>query len=115
MSHKLTSNSSVIYNSEKMLAGVLEIIPEQITYQNDGGTYHNVMIQCPVKVQGSNTYATGLAYNVSEDDWNTFFAAQTLTSTDEFGKQEEAALYYAKSQINGAWGLTENDWTYSVD
>ena len=113
MAHKLTSNSSVIYNSETQASGVLEIIAEQITYQNDGDTYHNVMIQYPVKVQESNTYATGLAYNVSKDDWNTFFASQSLTSTDEFGKQQEAALYYAKSQLNGAWGLTENDWTYS--
>ena len=115
MSHKLTSNSSVIYNSETQASGVLQIIPEQIIYQNDRGTYHNVMIQCPVKVSGSDSYVAGLTYNVSEDDWNEFFASQSLTSTNEFNKQEEAALYYAQSQINGAWGLTENDWTYSVD
>ena len=113
--HKLISNSPVIYNSEAQASGVLEIQAEQIIYQNDGGHYHNVMLQMPVKVSGSNAYAAGLGYNVSAENWNTFFASQTLTSIDEFGKQQEAALYYAKTQINGAWGLTENDWTYSAD
>ena len=113
--HKLTSNSSVIYNSETQASGVLEITPEQIIYQNDGGTYHNVRIQCPVIVSESVNYVTSLIYNVSEENWNTFFSSQTLTSTDEYGKQEEATLYYVKAQINGAWGLTENDWTYSAD
>jgi hypothetical protein len=113
MSHKLTSNSSVIYNAERQLSGVLEIIPEQITYQNDGASYHNVMINCPVKDSGTNNYVGGLNYNVTEDAWNTFFSSLTLTSTDEFGKQEEAALKYVLTQIDGDWGLTESDWTYS--
>jgi hypothetical protein len=115
MSHKLTSNSSVVYNAETQASGTLEIHSEQIIYQDDGGDLHNVMLQMPVKVQESNTYVTGLTYNVSEDDWNTFFASQTLFSTDEFDKQAEASLNYVKSQIDGRWGLTENDWTYSVD
>ena len=114
MSHKLTSNSSVIYNAENQSSGVLEIIPEQITYQNDGGTYHNVMINCPVRVSGSNNFASGLHYNIDEEAWNTFFASLTLTSTDEFDKQEEAVLKYVLTQIDGDWGLTESDWTYSV-
>ena len=114
MSHKLTSNSSVIYNAERQFSGVLEIVPEQIVYQNDGGTYHNVMLNCPVKVSGSNDYVAGLNYNLDEGAWNTFFASLTLTSTDEFDKQEEAALKYVLTQIDGDWGLTENDWTYSV-
>ncbi len=114
MSHKLTSNTSVIYNAERQFSGVLEIVPEQIVYQNDGGTYHNVMINCPVKVSGSNDYVAGLNYNLDEGAWNTFFASLTLTSTDEFDKQEEAALKYVLTQIDGDWGLTESDWTYSV-
>ena len=112
MSHKLTSNSSVIYNAERQLSGVLEIIPEQLTYQNDGGDYHNVMINCPVKTS-INDYVGGLNYNVTEDAWNTFFASLTFTSTDEFGKQQEASLKYVLTQIDGDWGLTESDWTYS--
>ena len=112
MSHKLTSNSSVIYNAERQLSGVLEIIPEQITYQNDGSSYHNVMINCPVKTP-DNGYVAGLNYNVTEDAWNTFFASLTFTSTDEFDKQQEATLKYVLTQIDGDWGLTESDWTYS--
>ena len=114
MSHKLTSNQSVIYNAEFQSSGVLEITPEQIVYQNDGSTFHNVMLVFPIKVSGTNNYVGGLNYNLTEGDWNTFFASLTLTSTNEFDKQEEAALKYALSQIEGNWGLTASDWTYSV-
>ena len=114
MSHKLTSNQSVVYNAEFQSSGVLEITPEQITYQNDGSTFHNVMLVFPIKVSGTNNYVGGLNYNLTEGDWNTFFASLTLTSTNEFDKQEEAALKYALSQIEGNWGLTASDWTYSI-
>ena len=111
--HKLTSNQPVVYNAESQTSGILEITPEQVTYQNDGSISHNVLIICPIKVSGTNTYAGGLNYFLSESDWNTFFASLTLTSTNEFDKQEEAALKYALTQIEGNWGLTESDWTYT--
>lgn len=114
MSHKLTSNQSVVYNAEFQSSGVLEITPEQITYQNDGLHFHNVMLVFPIKVSGTDNYVGGLNYNLTEGDWNTFFASLTLTSTNEYDKQEEAALKYALSQIEGNWGLTASDWTYSV-
>ena len=50
---------------------------------------------------------------LTPDQWNTFFASQTLTSTTEYDKQQEATLYYVKTQIEGNWGLTSADWTYS--
>ncbi len=113
MSHKLTSNQSVVYNAEFQSSGVLEITPEQIVYQNDGSTFHNVMLVFPIKVSGTNNYVGGLNYNLTEGDWDTFFASLTLTSTNEYDKQEEAALKYALSQIEGNWGLTKSDWTYT--
>ena len=109
MSHKLTSNQSVVYNAEFQSSGVLEITPEQIVYQNDGSTFHNVMLVFPIKVSGTNNYVGGLNYNLTEGDWDTFFASLTLTSTNEYDKQEEAALKYALSQIEGNWGLTKSD------
>ena len=111
--HKLTSNQSVIYNSENQSSGVLEIIPEQIIYQNNGSNHHNVMLIFPIKVSETNTFVGGLNYILTEDEWDTFFASLTLTSTNEFDKQQEAALLYAKSQIEGNWGLTADDWIYS--
>lgn len=113
MSHKLTSNSSVVYNAETQASGTLEIHAEQIIYQDDTSGYHNVMLSLPIKVSGSNTYAGGLTYNLTPENWNTFFSSQTLVSTNEYDKQAEASLNYAKSQIDGRWGLTSSDWTYS--
>jgi len=113
MSHKLTSNQAVIYNAEYQTSGVLEITPEQIIYQNDGSHHHNVMLSLPIKVNGTGVYVGGLNYNLTEDEWNTFFASLTLTSTNEFDKQNEAVLKYVLTQIEGNWGLTESDWIYS--
>ena len=113
MSHKLTSNQAVIYNAEYQSSGVLEITPEQITYQNDGSHYHNVMLTLPIKVNETGVYVGGLNYNLTENEWDTFFSSLTLTSTNEFGKQNEAVLKYALTQIEGNWGLTESDWIYS--
>ena len=113
MPHKLTSNQAVIYNAEYQSSGVLEITPEQIVYQNDGSNYHNVMLTLPIKVNGTGVYVGGLNYNLTENEWDTFFSSLTLTSTNEFGKQNEAVLKYALTQIEGNWGLTESDWIYS--
>ncbi len=111
--HKLTSNQPVIYNSELQQSGILEITPEQIIYQNDGSSIHNVMIQCPIRVSETNQYAAGLNYMIEGEDWNTFFSSLVLTSTNEFDKQEEAVLKYVLNQTEGKWGLTESDWIYS--
>jgi len=113
MSHKLTSNQSVIYNSELQLSGVLQITPQEITYQHDVNS-HNVLISCPVVVSESiSNYVGGFNFVLNENEWNTFFDSQSLTSTEEFDKQEEAVLKYTLTQIDGNWGLSSNDWTYS--
>jgi len=113
MSHKLTSNQSVTYNSELQLSGVLQIIPQEITYQHDVNS-HNVLISCPIIVsESTSNYVGGLNYILTENDWNIFFDSQSLTSTKEFDKQEEATLKYVLTQIDGNWGLSSDDWIYS--
>ena len=113
MSHKLTSNQTVTYNTETQESGVLEITPNQITYHNDGNDRHYVELMLSVNVSGSNKGVTGIYYNLSETEWNTFYATQSLISTEIYSQQEEAALNYTKIQMDGNWGLTQSDWTYS--
>ena len=113
MPHKLTSNQSVVYNAETQESGVLEITPNQITYHNGENTRHYVELILSVNVSESNKGVTGIYYNLSETEWDTFYAAQSLTSTEIYSQQKEAALNYTKIQIDGNWGLTQNDWTYS--
>ena len=113
MSHKLTSNQSVIYNSEFQSSGVLQIIPQQISYQHNG-INHNVLISCPIMVsESASTYIGGLDYILTENEWNIFFESQSLTSTKEFDKQEEVTLKYVLTQIDGNWGLSSDDWIHS--
>ena len=108
--HKLTSNQSVIYNAETQNSGILTIEIDHLNYESFDNT-HTVLISG--KIKAPNTDIRGVLYHLTENDWNTFFVAQTLTSTTEYDKQLEAGLYYIKSQLNGNWGLISSDWTYS--
>ena len=115
MSHKLRSNTAVIYNSETQASGVLEINAEQVIYQNDGGHYHNVLLQMPVKVSGSGQYVSNLNYNVSAEDWSAFYSSSVELLSPDTGNYDETletALHYARVQIDGKWGLGVNDWTF---
>ena len=108
--HKLTSNSSITYNAETQASGILTIEIVNFNYEayND---VHNLSINAEVK-SGSTSVAS-LYESFSEDTWNTFYAAQSLTGTDIFDQQIEAALLYIKQEIDTKWGLTSSDWTYS--
>ena len=109
MSHKLTSNSSVVYNAETQESGILTIELTQLNYEHHN---HDVFIHGEVKT--SSTNIVGAIYeNIPESDWNTFFAAQPLSSSNEYDKQVEAGLLYVKQEIGNKWGLTSSDWVYS--
>ena len=116
MSHKLTSNQPILYNSETQATGILEIHAEQVIFQDDGGDYHNVLLQMPVKVSGSGQYVSNLNYNVSSEDWSNFYSASAESLSPDTGNYDEVmetALHYTRIQIDGKWGLGINDWTFS--
>jgi len=119
MPHKLRSNQEVIYNSETQAFGVLEINAEQIIFQNDGNHYHNVLLQMPVRVvSGSGTYATHLNYNLSAEEWSNFYsssASELAPDTGNYDEVLETALHYARTNIDGKWGLTINDWEFVTE
>lgn len=111
MSHKLTADTSVTYNAESQTSGVLVIEPEQIVYECFDNTNH--LVNIIGRIKSGNTQITSVVYQLSNTAWNTFFAAQTLSSSTEYDKQLEAALLYIKQEIDGSWGLTSSNWTYS--
>lgn len=116
MSHKLTSNQSIIYNSETQESGILEIHAEQVIFQNDGGNYHNVLLQLPIKVSGSHQYVSSLNYNIPSEDWSNFYSASIDLLSPDTGNYDEVletALHYTRVQIDGKWGLNTSDWVFS--
>ena len=118
MAHKLRSNQTVIFNAESQSSGVLEIVAEQVIFQNDDNFYHNVMLQMPVKVSGSGHYVTNLNYNLSAEEWSNFYSAsvgELAPDTGNFDEVLETALHYARTTIDGKWGLTTNDWEFITE
>lgn len=108
--HKLTSNSSVIYNAETQASGILTIEIVNFNHEAYNG-FHNVSINAEVK--SGNISVVSLYESFSDDTWNTFYAAQSLTGTTAFDQKIEAALLYIKQEIDTKWGLNSSDWTYS--
>jgi len=109
MSHKLTADQSVIYNAETQAAGVLTIHMEQIAYETFGNQ-HYVLVNG--YVTAGNQRVAGASHHIDYNTWNTFISNATLTSTNEYDKQLEAALLYIQTQTT-SWGLTSDNWTYS--
>jgi len=109
MAHKLTSDSSVTYNAEAQTSGVLTITLTYINYESDNN--HNLSILG--EVTSGNASVASLKYSLSESIWNTFFTSQTLSSSEEYDKQIEAALLYIKQEVNSKWGLNSSNWVYS--
>ena len=115
MSHKLQSNQSVTYNSETQTSGVLEIFANKISYKGDAGIDPNVLLTLPVRVSESLEIITTLNYEISSTDWSDFFSSSVSTlapNTGDYDETVETALHYARTEIDGKWGLNTNDWTF---
>ena len=112
MSCKLTSNSQVIYNSKNQTSGSLVIKIDRIDYQS---YFHldNPVVVINGSVEVNNVAVNNITYQITSSAWDTFFSSQSLSSTGEFDKQLEAALFYIKQEIDGDWGLSSSEWTYS--
>jgi hypothetical protein len=127
MAHKLISNKSVVYNAQTLESSYLTITFTRTQFVNNdadnfpgggGQNPHQVNIQ-------SNMYAnlgesgsqpqTGLGgfnYNLTEEEWNTWFFATPFTTTGSYDQVMESSLLYTKSQLPDMFGLTQEDWIY---
>lgn len=124
MSHRLVSNSSVVYNAQTLQSSYLTIVPRQVNFQDNEGNgplggggqdVHQVQINCVLFADYSaetQTRLEGINYTLTEEQWDTFFNAQTYTTASPYDKVIECALYYTKDNITPMFGLTENDWTF---
>ena len=57
-------------------------------------------------IQVSQTY-----FQLTVEQWNTYFSAQTFTSTGSYEQVVECALKYIKANVQPMFGLTSADWT----
>jgi hypothetical protein len=123
MSHKLISNSSVVYNAQTLQSSVLTIVSRQTNFSNNdemgpyggGSQTHQVQINGVLFADyGTNAQSRleGINYTLTETEWNTFYDAQTFEGTESYDKVMECSLMYIKQMIQPMFGLTPSDWTY---
>jgi hypothetical protein len=124
MSHKLTSNKSVVYNAQTLESSYLVITCPQTTFVDNGNNgpfgggsnEHTVNINGVVwaNYSGSNQQRVdGMNYNLTDVEWDTFFSGSTLTSTGSYDEIQEASLLYIKANVPVMFGLSASNWNYS--
>jgi hypothetical protein len=124
MSHKLTSNKSVVYHAQTLESSYLVITCPQTTFVDNGNNgpfgggsnEHTVNINGVVwaNYSGSNQQRVdGMNYNLTDVEWDTFFSGSTLTSTGSYDEIQEASLMYIKENVPTMFGLSGSNWIYS--
>ena len=110
--HTFTSNSSVTINAVTQETGIVrgEIYNAVVGKISDG--FVNIESTFLKDDDGSPVHHQH--FQVSEADFDTFEATQTLTETTVFGRFEELCSLYVISQLEGLWGLTSTDWTLNA-
>ena len=121
MSHKLTSNKSVVYNAQTQAASILTITPQSTNFVDNAGyqngAEHTVQINGMVWANYNlinQTQTDRVNYTVDSTTWDSFVASQSLTSTGSYNRTVEASLLYISSNIQTIYGLTSSDWILTV-
>lgn len=124
MSHKLTSDKSVLFNAQTLDSSYLVITCPQVTFIDrgnngpfgGGSNEHTVSINGAVFANYSSSAQQridGVNYSLSETEWDTFFSSQSFQSTTSYDQIQEASLYYIQANIPTMFGLSGSNWIYS--
>jgi hypothetical protein len=122
MIHKIQSSASVLYDAMTMQSSQLTIVPSEVLFRNrvnntnDNQEKNNISVmgvlfanhgsENPVRLNSIN-------FNLDEDDWDAFYASQSLTHTDDYDNLMKCCLLYIQQNLMPMYGLSSNDWTYS--
>lgn len=121
MSHKIVSNSSVIFNAQTRETSPLTIIVNEVNFTDRSfgmieAPQHKVQIQAVVWANYSSSNSSRLhsfGHSLLSEEWSTFTETLTLTSTGSYDQVLETALIYVLEHVEPMFGLTETDWTVS--
>ena len=124
MSHKLTSNKSVIYNAQTLESSYLVITCPQTTFvdQGNNGPFGGGSNEHTVNINGvvwanysSSTQqrVDGMNYTLTEPEWDSFFSSQSFESSSSYDQVQEASLYYIQENVPVMFGLSSSNWIYS--
>jgi len=121
---KLVSDKAVLYDAQNVLSSVLTIVPRNVNmeniqgalgYQNTGLPSGSVIINTSIYAnygESNQTPVNGYNTSMTEEVWDAFFNAQTLTTTELFDQVMETALLYTQENIPVLYGLSGSNWTY---
>ena len=115
MTYYLISDREVVYDAVTQASSSLVLTPNftnfvdpnphvgSDSYTNINGTVFANFATNPLQV--SQTY-----FQLTVDQWNTYFSAQTFISTGSYEQVVECALKYIKENVQPMFGLTSANW-----
>jgi hypothetical protein len=122
MSHKLVSNKAVMYDAQTQAESYLTLVPKATIFVDSEqmspiGDSHFVNVKSAFFANYSSSQEEGMRlggfdYNLTEQEWDTFFNSQTFTSTGSYDQVIEASLNYIKENMPVVFGLSQSDWIY---
>ena len=124
---RLVSDKSVLYNAQTQQSSVLTAIARNVNMEGIEGmpAYYNTGLPSGSVVLSVQIYAdygtenqmpiNGYTANVNENDWDNFYASQSLQTTELFDQVMETTLYYTQENIPVMYGLSGSNWNYFND
>lgn len=116
MLYYLTSNREVVYDAVTQASSSLVLTPNFVnfvdpnphvgsdSFTNVNGTVFANYSTNPIQVSQA-------FFQLSVEQWNEYFNAQTFSSTGSYEQVVECALNYIKQHIQPMFGLAAEDWT----
>jgi hypothetical protein len=125
MSHKLVSNTAVVYNAQTQASSILTITPQSTNFQDNEGSYgggntHTVSINGIVWANYGligQTQINNVSYNLNSTDWDTYYSASEAAgfqSTSSYDNVVETALEYIADNIQPLYGLSAASWSVQM-
>ena len=121
MSHKITSNQSVVYNAQTQETSALTAVITEVQFTDNeefgGGSAHKVSFGGGIWANHGTETAqriAGVRFTLTEEEWNTHVESLSLISETPYDEVLEAALQYTAVNIEPMFGLTPADWTVQL-
>lgn len=124
MSHKLVSNTAVVYNAQTQASSVLTITPQQTSFNDNegnqgGGSTHTVTVNGIVWANYGllgQTQIDRVGFTIDSTTWDAFYASasEAFLTTSSYDNVVETALEYIQANLTPIYGLSTASWSVEM-
>jgi len=126
MSHKLVSNTAVVYNAQTQASSILTITPAQTSFNDNegspmggGGNTHTVSVNGIVWANYGllgQVQIDRVNFTIDSTTWDNFYnsASGAFMTTSSYDNVVETALEYIQTNLTPIYGLSAASWSVEM-